>query len=143
MTLNAVFQGLSVSLPVSLENTEVGRVVNDSRAAAAATLFVAASGYGKDPHEYIASAYQAGCRYFAVDASRPENLDGDFPGAVFIRVEQIARDYGMIAENAFQNPSKSVTVLGITGTSGKNNNCLCRVSGASFDGGAGRTDRDR
>lgn len=119
MTFSDVFQGLSASIPAELLNADFGRVVNDSRLAAAGTLFVAASGYGKDPHEYIPQAYSAGCRMFAVDPSRKEEYETSCPGAIFIPVDHLARDYGRIAENTFGNPSKSISVIGITGTSGK------------------------
>jgi UDP-N-acetylmuramoyl-L-alanyl-D-glutamate--2,6-diaminopimelate ligase len=99
----------------------VDRVVSDSRLAGPAELFVARKGTAVDGHSFIADAAMAGCA--AV-------IGGDEPGAEvaallrrhhvpYLRVRNPARALGELSARINGDPSRALTVVGVTGTNGK------------------------
>jgi UDP-N-acetylmuramoyl-tripeptide--D-alanyl-D-alanine ligase len=90
-----------------------GPVVIDSRQAAPGALFAALPGDHVDGHDYAAAAAANGA--VAVLASRPLPLP---PGVPVIVVDDVAAALGALAR-AVLDRLPSVTVVGITGSSGK------------------------
>jgi UDP-N-acetylmuramoyl-L-alanyl-D-glutamate--2,6-diaminopimelate ligase len=99
----------------------IDRVVSDSRLAGPAALFVARKGTAVDGHSFIAAAALAGCA--AV-------VGGDEPGAEvtallrrhpgpYLRVNDPARALGELSARINGDPSRALTVVGVTGTNGK------------------------
>lgn len=80
------------------------------------TFFVAIRGTFIDSHEekYLMEAYNNGCRAFMVD--RSVNLPDD---AAIFEVQDTRKTLGLVASSFYQNPTKNVKVIGITGTKGK------------------------
>ncbi len=78
------------------------------------SLFVAIPGLVHDGHDFIGRAVEQGARYIvhSKEVSLPD-------GVVSIRVADCRRVLGMLAKNFFSNPSSDLTLVGVTGTSGK------------------------
>ena len=78
------------------------------------SMFVAIPGLVHDGHDYIRQAVDLGARFIVhqKDASIP-------PQAMAIQVSDSRRALGRLAKNYFGDPSGNLTLIGITGTSGK------------------------
>jgi UDP-N-acetylmuramoyl-L-alanyl-D-glutamate--2,6-diaminopimelate ligase len=78
------------------------------------SLFVAIAGLAHDGHDFIGQAVKRGAHFIVhqKDILAPE-------GVVAIRVSDSRRALGMLGRNYFCDPSAGLTLIGITGTSGK------------------------
>ena len=78
------------------------------------SLFVAISGLVHDGHDFISQALDRGARFIVhqKDIHVPD-------GIMAIRVSDSRRALGLLAKNYFGDPSSRLTLIGITGTSGK------------------------
>jgi UDP-N-acetylmuramyl-tripeptide synthetase/UDP-N-acetylmuramoyl-tripeptide--D-alanyl-D-alanine ligase len=77
-------------------------------------LFVAISGLAHDGHDFITQAIERGARFIVhqKDIRLPD-------GIMAIKVADSRRTLGRLAQNYFEDPSSRLTLIGITGTSGK------------------------
>ena len=100
------------------EDQEITNIVYDSRKAKKGTLFVALKGFLNDGHKYVNDAYNQGCRAFLV--SDDVALSDD---AVVIKTENTRSELSRISANFFSHPSRSMKVIGVTGTKGKTTFC--------------------
>jgi UDP-N-acetylmuramoyl-L-alanyl-D-glutamate--2,6-diaminopimelate ligase len=92
-----------------------GKIVFDSRKVEKGDLFVAVKGTVSDGHSYIEKALEKGAQ-FIVCEEMPEKLSSR---ATYVKVQNSARALGIISSNFYGNPSKSMKVIGVTGTNGK------------------------
>ena len=93
---------------------EIEHLTEDSRKANEKTLFVCIRGAIADGHQYAASAYERGCRFFV--AERALSLPDD---AFVLIVNDTRRALAKLACRLYGDPSSSMKVIGITGTKGK------------------------
>ena len=114
MTIEALIKGVSVKKIIGDIGREVGSVVFDSRQADSMSLFVAQKGTAIDGHDFI-----EGCISKGVTAIVCEHFDSDPQGTTVIVVDDSSRALGLIACNFYDNPSKKLTLVGVTGTNGK------------------------
>lgn len=97
-----------------VENTNIEDIVYNSKKADENRLFIAMRGESVDGHDYIYDAYNRGARIFIVD--REVELPDD---TIKIRVKNSRIALSKASANLFENPSKKLTVVGVTGTKGK------------------------
>ena len=93
---------------------EIGSLCYDSRKADEGSLFVCLVGTSVDGHDYIASAYERGCRVFAVS----KNVEG-FEDATFITFADTRKALALMSANFFGRPADRLFLIAITGTKGK------------------------
>lgn len=96
-------------------NREIIDVVSDSRKAEARTLFVAIKGVSVDGHSFIPQLYGNGVAAIVCE-ELPAKLD---PTTTYIRVSNSAVALGFIASEWWDNPSRKLKLVGVTGTNGK------------------------
>ena len=110
MPLSALFAN-----GVAVADCMVSGITLDSRKVMPGFLFLAIKGEQSDGHRFIDAAIKNGAVAVAVE-------DGEFfrsSGAVFV-VEPTLRDQaGVIAARFYGDPSRGMTVIGVTGTNGK------------------------
>ena len=106
-----------VNLKEIIGNTdvEIHAVHFDSRKAEEKTLFVAQSGTQVDGHEFIEKSILSG----AVAVVCEKKPSGLFDGVTYVVVENSSIALGIIASNFYDNPTKKLKLIGITGTNGK------------------------
>ncbi len=93
----------------------VEAITDDSRRAAASTLFVAVRGVAADGHRYIPAAIAAGARVLVV-----EEVPADVPAdCLTVLVPDTRVALGLLASRFYGDPSESMTLVGVTGTNGK------------------------
>ncbi len=103
----------------AVPDVDIASVENDSRRAGAGSLFVAYSSYVDDAHRFVSDAYAAGCRHFVVGAGRLEDFRAACPGAFVFPAPDLPAALSEISRRFYGDPSRKLTVVGITGTSGK------------------------
>jgi len=96
-------------------NREIRRLCFDSREIEDGALFVAIRGTKVDGHEYILKAIDKGAVAILCE-NLPEELSDE---VTYVKVENSARALGIASANFYQNPSREIKVIGITGTNGK------------------------
>lgn len=112
MKLNELLKGLTVLAATADMNTDVTDVCYDSRQTAEGGLFVAITGAETDGHRFIPMAREKGAACVVCQHAP----DGDIP---YVVVEDSRRALAVIACNWFDHPSREMTMIGVTGTSGK------------------------
>jgi len=95
------------------EETIVTHIAEDSRQAREGTLFVARKGEASDGTRFVASATKAGASAVLCERGAPVT---SIPR---IEVCDLREAWGIAAQALFDEPSKQVPVVGITGTNGK------------------------
>ena len=98
----------------------ITEIVRDSRKATAGSLFVALRGAAADGHDYLLSAYRAGCRTFAV-MQFCDTLPSD---ALQLRYDNTRQALSSLSAAFYRDPTKHLRVVGVTGTKGKTTTCL-------------------
>jgi UDP-N-acetylmuramoyl-L-alanyl-D-glutamate--2,6-diaminopimelate ligase len=92
----------------------IHELIFDSRKAVEHSVFFAIVGFTADGHQFVKQAYSQGCRVFVVQ----ENVD--LPDdATILKVVDTSYVLGLMACNFYDNPSRKLKLIGITGTNGK------------------------
>ena len=94
---------------------EVTGISIDSRTIESGNMFVAIKGIQVDGHQFIDRASELGARSVICE-TLPETLA---IGVVFIQVSDAREAFAWVAANFYDNPSKDIQLIGITGTNGK------------------------
>lgn len=89
----------------------------DSRKVEAGNLFVAQAGTAVDGHQFIASCVEKGAA--AIVLSNDTYLPQEAGTTTYILVENTDRALGLLAGAWYGNPSRQLTLVGVTGTNGK------------------------
>lgn len=93
---------------------EITALTNDSRQAGPGTMFVAVKGVSVDGHSFIPTLDPATAA--VVCEELPERLN---PDTTYIRVSNSAIALGCLASEWWDNPSRRLSLVGVTGTNGK------------------------
>ena len=112
--LKDILQNISHEL-IGDSMPSVDEIVFDSRKAKAGKLFVAQRGTLFDGHKFIADVIAQGCVCIMCEQIPKEQPEG----VCFIKVEDTHGALGVASSNFYNNPSKNVKLVGITGTNGK------------------------
>lgn len=119
MTITNLIKNLEPVQVIGNTGLDVKSIEFDSRKVAAGTLFVAMSGTAVDGHSFIDKAVGQGA-VAVVCEKLPENIESEaYKGTTFIQVKSSAVALGMLANCWFGNPSRSLILVGVTGTNGK------------------------
>lgn len=93
---------------------EIRNVTSDSREVRPHSLFVAVRGSARDGSQFIETAQEQGAVVIVGEGQAPENLR-----VPYLRVSDARQALAALAANFFGNPSHSLLMLAVTGTSGK------------------------
>lgn len=114
-TLIDILEGVAPQAIRGDATVNIQAVRFDSRAVQAGDLFVAVRGVAADGHLFIQKAIENGAAAVVCE-SLPENIPHS---SALILVKDSAEALGQIAANFFGNPSRQLTLVGVTGTNGK------------------------
>lgn len=114
MLLKDLFPNYSVKDDLIIDNLQ-----NDSRLVNINSLFIAYTGFEKDPHLYIEDAYCNGCRCFLIDSDKASQFDGKYTDAVFISSTDLKKEMVQVTLHFYDYPDQKLTLIGVTGTNGK------------------------
>jgi UDP-N-acetylmuramoyl-L-alanyl-D-glutamate--2,6-diaminopimelate ligase len=93
----------------------IGKIDFDSRKIETIDVFVAIRGVIADGHEFIEKAINNGASAIVCDAL-PNDL---VSGITYVKVKDTNKALAFMAANYFENPSRNLKLIGITGTNGK------------------------
>ncbi len=113
--LKDILYGVSVEAVVGSTATEIEQIEFDSRRVGEGSLFVAQRGLNFDGHEFIDGAIEKGARAILCEELPAKTLDQ----ITYVAVEDTQLALAQAASNFFDNPSKEMELVGITGTNGK------------------------
>lgn len=115
MLLSDILYNISLITVSGKTDIEIEQITFDSRQVNKGTLFVAVPGTQSDGHDYIETAINAGASAVLCEVL-PKMLEEE---VTYIQVENSAKSMGIAAGNFYGNPSKRLTLVGVTGTNGK------------------------
>jgi UDP-N-acetylmuramoyl-L-alanyl-D-glutamate--2,6-diaminopimelate ligase len=113
-TVKELFKGIKYRLVNVKPETAFRRLCSDSRSVKKGDLFIAVKGCQYDGHDYISEALEKGA-----GAICSERLVPDPRRKGFIIVKDTAKALPDLASRFFDDPSKYLKLIGITGTNGK------------------------
>jgi UDP-N-acetylmuramoyl-L-alanyl-D-glutamate--2,6-diaminopimelate ligase len=117
--LSALAEGIPHRLSGPPGDPELKGVTHDSRRAGAGILFAAFPGKKLDGRAFVAEAVLSGAPAALGEAPAPEGVE-----VPYLEVESPRRVAGLLAARLAGDPSRSLVMAGVTGTSGKTTTTL-------------------
>lgn len=113
--LKDILYGVSLAAVSGTTDTRFNAIHFDSRAVGMDDAFVAIRGTLADGHQYIDKAIAQGCNTVICEEF-PEQLVNE---VTYVQVEDSKAALAIMAANYFDNPSRNLKLVGVTGTNGK------------------------
>ena len=99
---------------------EIKKITNDSRNVSEGDMFIAIKGFEKDGHNYIQDAIASGAKVILIQEDMLKQIIPLIPNEVTLITAPDSREATAIcACNYYDNPSRKLQLIGITGTKGK------------------------
>jgi len=114
MKLREIMENINFNLIKGNIDIDIKSIQYDSREIKQGDVFFAVEGYNLDGHKYIRSAIENG----AVAIVCQKNIETNLSCTV-IKVEDCRKALAISAANYYGNPSRSMKMIGVTGTNGK------------------------
>ena len=116
MRLDSLLLDSGYKCPEKLKNIEIRNITSSSNDVNEGYIFVCIAGLHADGHSYIDIARQRGAALIVADESRKSEIVCDAP-IMFVNDTRVAASRMLAA--FYNNPQKSLKIIGITGTNGK------------------------
>ena len=113
--LSQLLSAIPVIEVIGSDDTQITDVVSDSRRVTTGSLFVAVRGTQVDGHTFIPLLQYSGVAAIVCE-ELPEFLETSI---TYIRVANSAVALGHLASEWYDNPSRQLKLVGVTGTNGK------------------------
>jgi len=118
--LGDILEGLDTRTIIGSTDITVDNLVTDSRRAGINGLFACIGGSRVDGHQFADQAVLKGATVLLCE--RPVDVRGDVTQVV---VEDVRKALARVASRFYDNPSRELTVVGVTGTNGKTTTVHC------------------
>jgi UDP-N-acetylmuramoyl-L-alanyl-D-glutamate--2,6-diaminopimelate ligase len=115
INLEKILEELQVKKIIGETDKDIVGVAFDSRAVKPGYMFIATRGTHTDGHKFIPVAIENGAGAIVCEILPPD-LN---PDITYIEVENSEKSLGFIASAFYGHPSRSLKVVGVTGTNGK------------------------
>ncbi len=119
------------ALEAELAQTVVTGVQDDSRLVRKGDLFLAFPGGAVDGRDYIDEAIKKGAAAVVAERSTDMQWPEGSTGDVIVQVENLKAKTGHIAARFYDDPSKELQVIAVTGTNGKTS--VTHIIAAAFE----------
>ena len=117
MILNDLLANIKTTQILGSTDIDITGIQFDSRKVGEGNLFVAQDGTTVDGHNFITDCVAKGAK--AVLLSKKEFLPSQPDGVTYILTNDANEALGQMASKWFGEPSKKLTLVGVTGTNGK------------------------
>lgn len=117
MILNDLLANIKTTQILGSTDIDITGIQFDSRKVGEGNLFVAQNGTTVDGHNFITDCVAKGAK--AVLLSKKEFLPSQPDGVTYILTNDADEALGQMASKWFGEPSKKLTLVGVTGTNGK------------------------
>ncbi|MBR3599827.1 MAG: UDP-N-acetylmuramoyl-L-alanyl-D-glutamate--2,6-diaminopimelate ligase, partial [Lachnospiraceae bacterium] len=118
MKLSQLLEGLDYELIQGEADIDINNIHNDSRQVGQGDLFFCIAGAVSDGHRFAADVVSKGASALIVEKDVELETDDEQSVAV-VKVKSTRYAMGVISSKYYGEPSKKLTVIGITGTKGK------------------------
>ena len=112
MKLQELLQGITVLESKAPQDMEITGVSYSSNTVRTGELFVAVPGYATDGHRYIPDAVARGAAVVLCEREMPQEVP-------WVRVASSREALARLGVNRYGDPSKTMRIIGVTGTNGK------------------------
>ena len=112
MRLSEILRDIEILSASADLDTDIKGVSYDSRKTEPGDLFVAVKGFSSDGHRFIPTAMEKGAA-----AVLCEDVPAD--GTPYVQIRDCRLGLALASRNFFGEPAREMTLIGITGTSGK------------------------
>jgi UDP-N-acetylmuramoyl-L-alanyl-D-glutamate--2,6-diaminopimelate ligase len=113
--LKNILYKVSIESVIGSMDISVATLQYDSRSIEQNDVFVAIKGGVFDGHAFISQAIDQGAVVVVCKDLPPKTVDT----VTYVKVDNTSRALALMASNYYQNPSKNLKLVGITGTNGK------------------------
>ncbi len=113
--LDSLLYNVKVLATVGNPEVEISDVTCDSRAVTPGALFIAVKGVAVDAHKFIPAVIEAGAAAVVCQDMPAEPAEG----VTYIQVEDSTVAMAYIAGEWYDQPSRKLKLVGVTGTNGK------------------------
>ena len=114
MLLKDVLKNINYEVVKGNIDVEINDICYNSKNVKENDAFIALVGHNMDGHKYINDAINNGAKVIFVE--KDVQLDNDI---TVIKLNDTRRSLALLSSNLFDNPSKKLKMIGITGTKGK------------------------
>ena len=115
-SLKNIIQNLNIQKTIgNPDDVMINELVFDSRKISSNDIFVAINGTQVDGHQYIDQVIDHGAKVIVCE-NLPAQLN---PNIVYFQVEDSSIALGVLASNFYDNPTRDLKLIGVTGTNGK------------------------
>lgn len=112
--------GDGIVLSSGIKDYEIISIEYDSRKVSAGCLFVAIEGFSSDGHAFVGDAFDRGAAAVVVNESRRgEYSQLEAEGKLILGFPDTREALALLSAAYYQNPSRDMTIIGVTGTNGK------------------------
>lgn len=115
MKLKQLLSAITIEEIIGHQDCEISSIESDSRRVAPGSMFVALRGTSVDSHLFIPDVVASGAAAVVCE-QLPEFLEST---VTYIRVPSTAVALGFLASQWYDNPSRRLHLVGVTGTNGK------------------------
>ncbi|MDA9663608.1 UDP-N-acetylmuramoyl-L-alanyl-D-glutamate--2,6-diaminopimelate ligase [bacterium] len=116
MKLKELLYGVKIkSILGNINSININKIEFDSRKIKKSDLFIAIKGVTVNGHDFIDSSIKNGSNSVIVENIPEETISN----ICYIQVEDSSYTMSIISANYYDNPSKKIKLIGITGTNGK------------------------
>ncbi len=120
MNLNNILVGIEGIKGKGEFNREITTIENDSRKVKQGSMFFAIKGFSVDGTQYIQNAIENGANVIVLEEGSVDLKSLNIPeNGTLLIVPDIRYAMAICACNFYDNPSKKVKLIGVTGTKGK------------------------
>ena len=112
--LKEVLNGIGYTVLSGSDEIEISDIKYDSRKVEKNDIYVALKGFNTDGHDYIPEAISKGAKVIII--SKILNIVGN---VTVIKVDDTRLALAYMSANYFDHPAKKLTLIGVTGTTGK------------------------
>jgi UDP-N-acetylmuramoyl-L-alanyl-D-glutamate--2,6-diaminopimelate ligase len=103
----------------SLENHEIKELSSDSRQVNKDYIYIALPGTKTDGHNFINDVIEKGCEVILCETNWLKSQNNIKDNVVYIGVKNTRKEFATISANFYENPTKKMYMVGVTGTNGK------------------------
>ncbi|MEM9142869.1 MAG: Mur ligase family protein, partial [Bacteroidota bacterium] len=114
-SLKDILYGVGIIAVNGTTDRSINAIHFDSRKVAKNDVFIAIKGSVVDGHRFIDKALEAGASTIICEEF-PQNITRE---ATYVEVQNGNSALSIMASNYFDNPSKNLNLVGVTGTNGK------------------------
>ncbi len=116
MILKDLIKNLKYIKLVGDENTKISHLTIDSRNVKKGSMYAAIKGFNIDGHKFIKNAIKDGASLILCEDI--DNIDITQNIAI-LQVENVRKALSTISKNFYNDPTKNINLIGVTGTNGK------------------------